>query len=69
MTPAFKRCPVCGSLTFYIETPTGLVFFKVTSEGRAISTRDLEADLPGLDLSDICCTSCSFRGSLAELKD
>lgn len=67
-----RRCPNCLGLRFFVEPQQGLVFLNVRADGTAQATKPPHAPLKGpdnteLDLSNLHCTGCGWRGHADEL--
>lgn len=67
-TAQWRRCPNCGSETFYIQDESkALRFLRVTAEGRPVARHEGE-DVSAATTRDVYCTSCAWYGTLAELE-
>lgn len=62
----YLKCPFCGAIKFYNEFGNEIIFFKITYD-HMIETSSLQY-LDKIDLGDIYCVSCSFGGTVDDLK-
>lgn len=68
MPPRYLLCPQCGSHRFLVCPSGGKpVFFYVDIDRRPLPTETSRADLTGLDLTQVCCCGCSWKGALHKL--
>jgi len=64
----YLLCRKCGLHRFYVRNDAGeRVYFHVDFDRKPFPTEASNADLTGLDFSEIRCCGCSWFGSIDEL--
>ena len=70
MIKRYLMCPQCGAEILYIEDENGKqYFFRIERERGEIEPTKPEFDaVKGMDLSEIKCSQCSWKGGKHKLK-
>ena len=64
----YLLCKKCGLHRFYVLNKDGeRVYFHVDFDGNPFPTEQSNADLTGLDFSEVFCCGCSWSGSIHQL--
>ncbi|MFW5775316.1 MAG: hypothetical protein ACOCW2_03405 [Chitinivibrionales bacterium] len=64
----YLMCPQCGSPLFYVQGKNGYVFFHVDFDKSIVPTKPEFDEVLGMQLDEINCSSCSWKGPLRKLK-
>jgi len=63
MPEQYMLCPKCGFHRYFVKNSEGKqIYFHVGFDKKPFPTKQSNADLTGLDFSEIFCTACSWSG-------